>query len=438
MRGDVAVAGSRFADAPHFSSGAAYVYRWMGTAWALEQKLVPDLPLPGENFAFNAAIDEDVAVFAGNNRCYLFRQAGSSWVQEQILVASDGAPGVSFGSGLSVDGDVAMVAAPDTLVHPNPGVCYAYRRQGTVWLEEQRIEVGNLWGDMFGSSVTVRGDRVAIGSQRAFSVYCLRFDGSAWIQEQTVQPSDGDVEDWFGLDLSIDGDWMVVGAPRKHEARCFQGAVYVFRHDGSQWVQQQKLLAPDAAAEDHFGFSVALSGSFLAVTKPGPFLSKTFLQEVYLFEYDGITWKLDRKLHPSSGSAEEDFAAHVALDGRRLWVGAPGAKGLHPLDELGATYAYDVHGLALAASARTVAAGDVLALTSCSGEPETPGILFMTQFSGIPVFRRLAVRLFDPQGIWGISEQVPFSPNAEVHLRLLSVGVDGAVTRSNDVIVTFE
>ena len=43
------------------------------------------------------------------------------------------------------------------------------------------------------------------------------------------------------------------------------GSAYIFRLDGTSWVQQQKLLASDGAADDYFGCSVSISGDYAII-----------------------------------------------------------------------------------------------------------------------------------------------------------------------------
>ena len=64
--------------------------------------------------------------------------------------------------------------------------------------------------------------------------------------------------------MAIDCDTIVVGAYSKNSKR---GAAYVFRttDGGATYVQVAKLTAADAAANDHFGYSVAIDGSTIAV-----------------------------------------------------------------------------------------------------------------------------------------------------------------------------
>ena len=63
-----------------------------------------------------------------------------------------------------------------------------------------------------------------------------------WPSEIKIEASDGMDENTFGHSVSIDGDVCVVGAYRDNETR---GAVYVYRFDGSDWVEEQKLTASD-------------------------------------------------------------------------------------------------------------------------------------------------------------------------------------------------
>ena len=66
--------------------------------------------------------------------------------------------------------------------------------------------------------------------------------------------SDGAHYDWFGRSVAISGDTAIVGSPYSdHGGALGAGAAYVFVLTGSSWVQQQKLVALDAASDDRFG-----------------------------------------------------------------------------------------------------------------------------------------------------------------------------------------
>jgi hypothetical protein len=139
-------------------------------------------------------------------------------------------------------------------------------------------------------------------------------------------------EDQFGFSLAVNGDTMVVGVPYRDEAcpntdPCQNsGAVYLFRYDGNAWVPdeiQPKITASYPAANDQFGWSVAIDGDQLAVGAPSRNEGKSLSGAVYLFRYDGNTWVPDEVLTASTPRSNERFGFSLALDGNKLVVGAP-------------------------------------------------------------------------------------------------------------------
>ena len=43
------------------------------------------------------------------------------------------------------------------------------------------------------------------------------------------------------------------------------GSAYIFERTNGTWTQIQKIVASDRAADDHFGYSVAISGNYAIV-----------------------------------------------------------------------------------------------------------------------------------------------------------------------------
>ncbi len=58
---------------------------------------------------------------------------------------------------------------------------------------------------------------------------------------------------FFGFAFAQDGDRVIVGAPGMDGGALYAGSAYSLRFDGSQWVQEQKLLPADPAAYRRFG-----------------------------------------------------------------------------------------------------------------------------------------------------------------------------------------
>ena len=85
------------------------------------------------------------------------------------------------------------------------------------------------------------------------------------IQETKLLASDGAGYDHFGISVSVSGDVAVVGAYGDDDNGNGSGSAYVYRFDGTDWVEEAKLLASDGAADDDFGGSVSVSGDVAVV-----------------------------------------------------------------------------------------------------------------------------------------------------------------------------
>src|SRR5207247_1003888 len=94
------------------------------------------------------------------------------------------------------------------------------------------------------------------------SAYVYVRSGSTWSEQQKLIGSDGVANDNFGWSVAIAGDTVVSGTPFSIVAPNLfsQGSAYVFVRNGTTWSQQQRLTASDGAANDRFGYSVAISG----------------------------------------------------------------------------------------------------------------------------------------------------------------------------------
>jgi len=133
-------------------------------------------------------------------------------------------------------------------------------------------------GDWFGSSISIDGDTVVVGAHRdddadpgnpdanSGSAYVFeRDEGGAdnWGEVKKLTASDGAEKDIFGFSVAISGASVIAGAYRDDDSGDKSGSAYVFDRDeggADNWGEVKKLTAGDAAAEDEFGHSVAISG----------------------------------------------------------------------------------------------------------------------------------------------------------------------------------
>ncbi len=138
--------------------------------------------------------------------------------------------------------------------------------------------------DLFGQSVAISGDYAILGApwedhtafgggfaSKAGSAYVFVRNGNSWIQQQKIVASDRAADDNFGISVAVSGDYAIVGAHSEdHDAAggnsaLSAGSAYIFKRSGNTWVQQQKIVASDRAAGDYFGISVAINGDHAIV-----------------------------------------------------------------------------------------------------------------------------------------------------------------------------
>jgi len=174
--------------------------------------------------------------------------------------------------------------------------------------------------DQFGWSVSVSGDTVVIGAlgedsagDASGSAYVYVRTAGGWIQQQKLTASDAAANDRFGRSVAIDGNTIVIGASG---AGGGSGAAYVFVRSGAVWAQQQKLTASDAASSGEFGWSVAISDDTAVV---GNAASEG---AAYVFVRSGGVWSQQQKLVGSDTASGDEFGTSVAVSGDTALVGA--------------------------------------------------------------------------------------------------------------------
>ena len=226
-----------------------------------------------------------------------------SWDTEFTKVGQDGND--LFGSSVALDTGIAVVGAPGAPIGGDAlaGKAYLYTKNNSVWGNAATA----IWsagtnagaGTIFGSSVAVDGSTVVVGSpgEDSYSgaAYVFTKDSMGIWSAVRLTASDRANADSFGRWVAVDGDFVVVGAWQDDDGGTDSGSVYVFTKPSGGWgtwvtlstsskaALTAKLTASDAAADDHFGWSVAVDGDNVVVGAYGNDDDGTDSGSVYLF-----------------------------------------------------------------------------------------------------------------------------------------------------------
>lgn len=280
-----------------------------------------------------------------------------------------------FGVSVDIDGDLLVIGASnDDTGGFNAGAVYLFNGVGTDfsgltyqdtlesgWTDSNAFTLSLGANQFFGTSVALDNGLLAVGasgdstqgSQRGavhlFSTAGTDFSGLVFERKLVSGSNVGTTltltdADFFGTDVALDGDRLVVTAQWDDTGGLNRGAAYLFNGVGTDFstlnlagtlASGSSILGsgPFTLADlDSFGNAVALSGDLLAV---GASADNAGVGAVYLFDGVGTDFSglaLRRKLANgttlTSGTlslgAGDQFGISVGLDNGNLAVGANG------------------------------------------------------------------------------------------------------------------
>lgn len=354
IENDVCIVSSSTDDDNGEDSGSAYIFYYDGTTWLEQQKLLASDGDADDRFGYEVSLsgnfavvgchgDDDYGPAAG--AVYVFHYNGENWVEYQKLTASDGEDYDQFGYDVSISGDNIIVGSvsDDDNGH-YAGATYIFHYIDSAWIETQKLTAsdGEMF-DLFGHTVSINNNLAVVGARGddddMGSAYIFALIDSIWIEQEKLTASDRDLDDHFGSTVTINEEFAVIGAKWDEEFGYHSGSAYVFRFDGTNWMEQQKLLASDGAAENLFGYSVSISENNLVVGAIG------YDTPIYLFQYDGIQWLEEQQFYASDGDPDDYYGGDVFISNNRIITGAIGDDDNNV--DAGAAYVFDLAELSI-------------------------------------------------------------------------------------------
>lgn len=341
LSGDRALVGAWRDDTEAGSNvGSAYVFVRSGTTWSEEAKLTASDAAPGDGFGATVSLSDDRALIGASGSgpggaAYVFVREGATWSEEAKLTTPNASTLNAFGSAVSLDGDRALIG--DFADANSSGASYVFVRSGSTWVEEAKLTASDAApGSWFGyKSVSLDGERALIGAwfddndagESVGAAYVFVRSGTEWNEEAKLTASEAAVRT-FGVAVSLDGDRALVGASAA-------GAAYVFARSGSAWSEEQRLSSGGAAAGDGFGYDVSLVDDLALVGAPVDNGAGEGAGAAHVFARSGSTWIEGGKLVASDASVEDHFGWSVSFDGDGMLVGAVGVD-----DAAGGAYVF--------------------------------------------------------------------------------------------------
>jgi hypothetical protein len=326
--GDYAFIGAPTDVVGDVASGSVYIYKWNGAKWTFSNKVTSDVYMEDNSyFGDSLHCHSNISVVgayltsahhlsgeevAECGAVYAFhKDAAGRWSLEVALQSRDPVEGEHFGYSVAVYENVVIVGAVGSVEQPTAdfyGLVYAYRREMTwdnddfayrsddngvvEWILEAIIypTYAMSVGSLFGISVGIEGDVVAVGSpgshQRKGGVFLynrtLIYEANhdddyvpSYKLLRSVVPEDAENREAFGNSLAMADGKLVVGRYlcKSDDWNLFVGAVHVYSVSLAQGLSvelESVLMEPVAEPQEHgFGYRVSASEGTIVVSASG-------------------------------------------------------------------------------------------------------------------------------------------------------------------------
>ncbi len=254
--------------------------------------------------------------------------AAQTITEVQEIRASDPTLFLNMGKSVAMHGEFAVAGAPSTIQdgHVTGGAAIVFKWNGSIWEESQILVPDDLdGGDYFGLSCVVGSDFIAVSAYgdddealNAGAVYLYRYNGTQWYEERKLVASDAATQGWFGWSMAASGNVLAISALQQFDMAPNKGSTYVFRWDGGDWIEEQILVAaPTPGEATALGHATAISGDVIVSS-----LWTVSSGSAVVFRYSGSDWAEETRLVASDGVPFDEFGRGVAVDGDTIAVGA--------------------------------------------------------------------------------------------------------------------
>lgn len=343
-------------------AGAAYIFeRQPGGNWIQKQKLVANDRKASQDFGIRVAINGTRAVISasaerydasnlnpitGAGAAYVFELVGPTWTQVAKLVAPDRANGSDptygnrFGCSVELDGNYMIVGS--------------------------RYDNKNVGG-------------TATASTRAGSAYIYERIAGVWTYKQKIVAPDRAIGDEFGEAVNIDDTTIIIGSidnsldATGSNYMSSAGAAYIFERNNTttNWNYKTKLVAPDRSTDAQFGDEITIDGDYMLVGAWYDSYDENFMNPImdagsaYIYEKNHTTgnWGLFKKIDATDRGTDDLFSSTIGISGSNIIIGAfiddEDETGGDPMVDAGSAYIFGTAGPILCETY------DTLTLTVC-------------------------------------------------------------------------
>lgn len=201
--------------------------------------------------------------------------------------AAQGVTNSDYGYAVDISGDYAIVSAPGESHIPtestNAGSATIYKRNATSgeWEVQAKFfdkspSSSETWGYSVGISgnyavvSTINEDTLGFTKAGSVSIFKRNTSTGQWAFHSKLINNNNKDFLHFGWSVAIDGDYLIVGIINEVINGVTAGSANIYKRNTTTdvWELQQKIIHPNYASSDKFGYSVDIDGDHAVVGAP--------------------------------------------------------------------------------------------------------------------------------------------------------------------------
>ena len=258
-----------------------------------------------------------------------------------------------FGNSLMAVGYPWYTAGAGSFAEPHTGAVNLYHKISGRWDYRVRLQGSSgVAGDRFGTSLSVNGIFMVIGAPGTDvlgfndmgKVYIFRKGiFGDWSEVNSFVPFGG-ANDHFGQAVLVYGDDVFVGSPHRDvSGNSDVGSVFHYKRTSGNTFSLQQIIQPGTLqAGQEFGSAMAFDGTDLLIAAPkADNIAGTNAGTVYRFAYSGTAWNQTAVFLPPATGNNLLFGTSLDIDGDLLAIGFPAADTLLTFFSDGKVAIYD-------------------------------------------------------------------------------------------------
>ena len=339
-------------------TGTVYLYDALDN-WRLTTELTSEVM--DDNFGREIMLKADTLLVSAdrdNNQrgaVYIFERHLSNryqWQQVTKLTAPDAQEGSQFGHAVIIDNDKLYISAP---LHQQGKVYIFSRNQNRQWQLESSIIPEDPQALRFGEDIAKEGNTLIIGApdtnankrQPRFTfskeatldlgiengaIFIYENYENQWHYHSRFSPNNSESGDHFGNQILIENKTILSSVKQKDIFDDLRsGAVYIYKKQNDQWLENQLLLANKPKTGGFFGQSIAMLKDTIFIGASKSNLSGFNSGEVEVFANNNKKWTTLPWQHPQQLPSHKQFGLTVAIADNYFLVAS--TKGVHVFED---------------------------------------------------------------------------------------------------------